>query len=308
MTPSRVIWLDGELVPWEDAKVHVLSHALHYGSGVFEGIRAYPTDRGPAIFRLQEHMDRLVRGCRAYGIPLDYTADQLVEIAESVVRENDLRDGCYIRPLVFLGLGSIGLNPAGAATHVMVAAWEWGAYLGEEGVKHGIRGRFSSWRRINHASLIPSAKGTGGYLNSILAKAEAVAAGYEEALMLNSEGFLAEGSGENVFVINDGVVTTPPVSDGCLNGITRDSAITLLRSGGVEVRESSLTRASLYYADEVFLVGTAAEVTPLREIDDRPIGDGKPGPITKMVQEAYGDLVRGRIPEYDHWLSYVEVD
>ena len=261
-----------------------------------------------AVFRLTEHMERLVRGCKAYGIPLDYTVEELVDITISVVRENELHDGCYVRPLVFLGLGSIGLNPAGAATHVMVAAWEWGAYLGVVGVKHGIRGRVSSWRRINHESLIPSAKGTGGYLNSILAKAEAVAAGYEEALMLNSEGFLAEGSGENVFVINDGVVTTPPVSDGCLNGITRDSAITLLRSGGVEVREASLSRASLYYADEVFLVGTAAEVTPLREVDDRPIGDGKPGPITRMVQDGYADLVRGRIPEYDHWLTYVEAD
>ena len=306
MTPSRVIWLDGELVPWEDAKVHVLSHALHYGSGVFEGIRAYPTERGPAVFRLNEHMERLVRGCKAYGIPLDLTAEELVDITVSVVRENELQDGCYIRPLVFLGLGSIGLNPAGATTHVMVAAWEWGAYLGEEGVKHGIRGRFSSWRRINDESLIPSAKGTGGYLNSILAKAEAVAAGYEEALMLNSEGFLAEGSGENVFVINDGVVTTPPVSDGCLNGITRDTAITLLRADGVEVRETSLTRASLYYADEVFLVGTAAEVTPLREVDDRPVGTGKPGPITQSVQTAYADLVHGRLPEYDRWLTYVE--
>ncbi|MEX1287381.1 MAG: branched-chain amino acid transaminase [Acidimicrobiia bacterium] len=306
MTPSRVIWLDGEFVPWEDAKVHVLSHALHYGSGVFEGIRAYPTDRGPAIFRLQEHMARLVRGCRAYGIPLELTADELIDIAVSVVAENGLDDGCYIRPLVFLGLGSIGLNPAGASTHVMVAAWEWGAYLGEDGVRNGIRGRFSSWRRIDQASLIPSAKGTGAYLNSILAKSEAVAAGYDEALMLNTQGFIAEGSGENVFVITDGAVATPPTSDGCLNGITRNTAITLLEAADIEVREQSLTRASLYYADEVFLVGTAAEVTPLREVDDRPIGTGEPGPITRMVQEAYADVVRGKVARYDHWLTYVK--
>lgn len=306
MTPSRVIWLDGEFVPWEEAKVHVLSHALHYGSGVFEGIRAYPTDRGPAVFRLPEHMARLVRGCKAYGIPLDHTAEELVDIAVSVVRENDLDQGCYIRPLAFLGLGSIGLNPAGAATHLMMAAWEWGAYLGEDGIRNGIRGRFSSWRRIDQASLIPSAKGTGAYLNSILAKSEAVKAGYDEAIMLNAQGFISEGSGENVFAITDGVVTTPPTSDGCLNGITRASAITILEAEGVEVREQSLTRASLYYADEVFLVGTAAEVTPLREVDDRPIGTGKPGPITKMVQERYSDAVRGRLPEYDHWLTYVK--
>lgn len=305
MTPSSVIWLDGEFVPWDEAKVHVLSHALHYGSGVFEGIRAYATDRGPAVFRLPEHMARLVRGCAAYGLPLDRTADELAEVACAVIRENDLPEG-YIRPLVFLGLGSIGLNPAGATTHVMVAAWEWGTYLGEEGVRNGIRARVASWRRIDHGSLIPSAKGTGGYLNSILAKTEAVKAGYDEAILLNTQGFVAEGSGENVFVITDGVVRTPPTADGCLNGITRDTAITLLRSDDVEIREESLTRASLYGADEAFLVGTAAEVTPLRELDDRPIGSGEPGPITRMVQEAYADLVRGRIAEYDHWLTYVK--
>lgn len=304
MQPSNVIWLDGELVPWEEAKVHVLSHALHYGSGVFEGIRAYATDNGPAVFRLREHMDRLVRGCKAYGIALEHTSDDLSEIALEVMRANDL-PAAYIRPLVFLGLGSIGLNPAGAKVHVMVAAWEWGAYLGEDGIANGIRGRFSSWRRIDQASLIPSAKGTGAYLNSILAKSEAVASGYDEAIMLNREGFISEGSGENVFVVNDGTVHTPPIADGCLEGITRDSVIHLLRDADIEVKERSLTRASLYYADEVFLCGTAAEVTPLREIDDRPIGDGKPGPVTRMVQEAFADLVRGRIDRYAHWLTHV---
>ena len=304
MEPSRVIWLDGDLVPWAEAKVHVLSHALHYGSGVFEGIRAYATDRGPAVFRLDDHMDRLVRGAKAYGIPLGLRADELSAIAVEVVRENDLPEA-YIRPLVFLGLGSIGLNPAGAGTHVMVAAWQWGAYLGEAGIRDGIRARFSSWRRIDQSSLIPSAKGTGAYLNSILAKSEAVQAGYDEAIMLNAAGYVSEGSGENIFVIKGGVVTTPPASDGCLEGITRHTAITLLRSNDVEVREQSLTRAALYYADEVFMVGTAAEVTPLREVDDRPVGDGRPGPITRLVQEGYADLVRGRMPEFDHWLTYV---
>jgi branched-chain amino acid aminotransferase len=208
--------------------------------------------------------------------------------------------------MFFYGAEGMGLRADNLRVHAIVAAWEWGAYLGEDGVRNGIRGRFSSWRRIDQASLIPSAKGTGAYLNSILAKSEAVKAGYDEAIMLNTQGYISEGSGENVFVINDGAVTTPPVSDGCLNGITRDTAITLLRSGGVEVKEQSLSRAALYYADEVFLVGTAAEVTPLREVDDRPIGVGKPGPITRMVQEAYADVVRGKVPEYDHWLTYVK--
>ncbi len=304
MEASKVIWLDGEFVPWADAKIHVLSHALHYGTGVFEGIRAYATDDGPAIFRLDEHMARLVRGCKAYGIPLELTAEELASAAVEVMRQNALPEA-YIRPLIFLGMGSIGLNPAGAKVHAMIAAWTWGAYLGDEGVKNGIRGRFSSWRRIDQASLIPSAKGTGAYLNSILAKTEAVAAGYEEAIMLNRDGYISEGSGENVFVVNDGVVHTPPISDGCLEGITRDSVIHLLRDANVAVKEHSLTRASLYYADEVFLCGTAAEVTPLREVDDRPIGTGKPGPITKMVQAAFADLVRGRIERYEHWLARV---
>ncbi len=304
MEASKVIWFDGEFVPWEDAKVHVLSHALHYGTGVFEGIRAYATDDGPAIFRLKEHMDRLVRGCKAYGLPLQLTAEDLSAAAVEVMRRNGLPEA-YIRPLVFLGLGSIGLNPAGAQVHTMIASWTWGTYLGDDGVKNGIRGRFSSWRRIDQSSLIPSAKGSGAYLNSILAKTEAVAAGYEEAIMLNRDGYISEGSGENVFVVNDGVVHTPPISDGCLEGITRDSVIHLLRDANVTVREHSLTRASLYYADEVFLCGTAAEVTPLREVDDRPIGTGKPGPITKLVQEAFADLVRGRNQRYEHWLTRV---
>ncbi len=304
MEPSRFIWLDGELVPWDEAKVHVLSHALHYGSGVFEGIRAYATDRGPAVFRLQEHMERMVRGAKAYGIPLDVTADDLCAIAVEVMAANELPEA-YLRPLAFLGLGSIGLNPAGAETHLMVAAWQWGAYLGEDGIRNGIRGATSSWRRIDHNSLIPSAKGTGAYLNSILAKREAVQAGYDEAILLNTAGYISEGSGENIFVIKDGVVSTPPTSDGCLEGITRDTVVTLLRAENVEVRERSLTRASLYYADEVFVVGTAAEVTPLREVDDRPVGDGRPGPITRLVQEAYADVVRGKVAEYDHWLTWV---
>lgn len=304
MEASRVIWMDGELVPWEDATVHVLSHALHYGSGVFEGIRAYATDSGPAIFRHREHMQRLVNSAKAYGFPLELSVDELMAAAREVITANELPAG-YIRPLVFLGLGSIGLNPAGAKVHTMMAAWTWGAYLGEEGITHGIRGRVSSWRRIGPESLIPAAKGTGGYLNSILAKSEAVKAGYEEAIMLNAAGFVSEGSGENIFLVKDGKVTTPPVSDGCLGGITRDSVMRILRDNGHELVEASITRSDLYYADEILMCGTAAEVTPLREVDDRPVGNGKPGPVTKQVQSIFAEAVSGKLSEYEHWLDRV---
>ena len=304
MEASQYIWMDGELVPWDDAKVHVLSHALHYGSGAFEGIRAYATDSGPAIFRHREHMARLLMTAKAYGLPLEIDVDRLMKAAKETMTANELPEG-YIRPLVFLGLGSIGLNPAGAETHVMVAAWKWGAYLGEDGVANGIRVSVSSWRRIDAASLIPAAKGTGGYLNSILAKTEAVRAGYDEAILLNSAGLVSEGSGENVFLVRDGVVTTPPVSDGCLGGITRDSVIQILRDNGHELVERSVSRSDLYFADEMFLCGTAAEVTPVKEVDDRPVGSGRPGPITQQVQSVYADAVRGRIEAYEHWLDRI---
>lgn len=304
MEKSTYIWMDGDLVPWDEANVHVLTHALHYGSGVFEGIRAYETPDGPAIFRHEEHMRRLIQSANAYGIPLELTLDELLEAGRTVISANDLPEG-YIRPLVFLGLGSIGLNPAGAAVHTMIAAWKWGAYLGEEGVQNGIRVRVSSWRRIDAASLIPSAKGTGGYLNSILAKTEAVKAGYDEAIMLNMSGYVSEGSGENIFVVRDGVVHTPPVSDGCLGGITRDSVMQIMTDQGLEVRKSSLSRADIYAADEVLMCGTAAEVTPIRECDDRTIGDGKPGPVTRGVQDTFAKAVRGQLDQYKHWLDYV---
>ncbi len=304
METSRFIWLDGEMVPWADATVHVLAHGLHYGSGVFEGIRAYETPDGPAIFRHREHMARLVNSARAYGLPIDVTVDELMDAARQVLKVNELAEG-YIRPLVFLGLGSIGLNPHGAAVHTMIAAWKWGTYLGDDGVENGIRVRVSSWRRIDAASLIPSAKGTGGYLNSILAKSEAVRAGYDEAIMLNMAGFVSEGSGENIFIVRDGVVTTPPVSDGCLGGITRDSVMKILTDRGHRLVESSITRSDLYYADEILLCGTAAEVTPVREVDDRPIGTGRPGAITREVQGIFADAVRGKVDAYESWLDRV---
>ncbi len=304
MEKSRYIWMDGEMVPWGDAKIHVLSHALHYGTGVFEGIRAYETPDGPAIFRHQEHMDRLVRSANAYGLPLGLDAAQLMEAAREVMTVNELNEG-YLRPLVFLGLGSIGLNPAGAQVHTMIAAWKWGAYLGEDGVQNGIRVRVSSWRRIDSQSLIPSAKGTGGYLNSILAKNEAVRAGYDEAIMLNMAGYVSEGTGENIFCVRDEVVTTPPLSDGCLGGITRDSVREIIEDLGYEVREESLTRSDIYAADEVLMCGTAAEVTPVRECDDRTIGSGKPGPLTQRVQDTFAKAVRGQLDQYKHWLDYL---
>lgn len=304
MEASHHIWLDGELVAWDEAKIHVLSHGLHYGTGVFEGIRAYETPRGPAVFRHHEHMERLVRSARAYKIPFEMTAEELVKASKEVLAANELNEA-YIRPIVFLGLGSIGLNPAGASVHTAIAAWRWGAYLGEEGMKNGIRVVVSSWRRIDTNALIPDAKGTGAYLNSILARTEAERAGYDEAIMLTSSGFVSEGSGENVFVVRNGTVTTPPVADGILDGITRDSVIQIMRDADVEVVETSVTRSDLYHSDELFLVGTAAEVTPVREVDDRPIGNGRPGPVTQMVQDTYLQAVRGGLSEYDHWLDYV---
>lgn len=296
--------MDGEFVPWEEATVHVLSHGLHYGAGVFEGIRAYETPTGTAVFRLTEHMERLHRSAKAYGIPLRYGVDELVQASRKLLVDNELEAG-YLRPLAFYGLGSIGLNPAGAEVRVIIAAWRWGAYLGEEGLKNGIRTRVSSWRRIDQATLNTNAKGTGGYLNSILAKQEAVRDSYDEAILLNNQGYVSEGSGENIFVVKDGVVTTPPVSAGILEGITRDSVMTMLRDDGHHVQEANLIRSDLYYADEIFFTGSAAEVTPVREVDDRAVGDGHPGPVTRTAQDLFQKAVTGRLEPYRHWLDYV---
>lgn len=303
MKPSKLIWMDGDLVPWDEARVHVLSHALHYGTGVFEGIRAYPTAKGPAVFRLTEHMERLQTSAKAYGIPLNASTEGLVKIAKEVISANELQEG-YIRPLAHLGLGSIGLDPTRAETHLVVAAWEWGAYLGEEGLRNGITTRVSSWRRIDNASLIPNAKGTGGYLNAVVAKAEAIRAGADEAIMLNAAGAVVEGSGENLFLVCGGEVLTPPISDGILDGITRRTVMRLLEDAGHRVVERSLARSDLYQADEAFFCGTAAEVTPIREIDDRPVGEGEPGAVTRMAQDLYARTVRGEIDEYLDWLEW----
>jgi branched-chain amino acid aminotransferase len=304
MQPTTYIWMDGKLVDWDDATIHVLSHSLHYGTGAFEGIRAYETDRGPAVFRLREHMERLARSCKALGIPIEWTVDEVVVATKQVFVANGLTSG-YIRPLVFYGTGSMGLNPTGAFVHTMIATWEWGAYLGEDGITNGIRVKVSSWRRIGQDSMMPNAKLTGGYVNSVLAKQEALRGGYDEAVMLNRDGFVAEGSGENLFIVRDGVVVTPPLSAGVLEGLTREAVTTLLRDDGYEILERDLSRTDLYYADEMFFTGTAAEVTPIREVDDRAVGDGRPGPVTKRAQELFMETVTGRNERHGDWLDYV---
>lgn len=304
MEPASHIWNDGEFVSWDDATVHFLSHALQYGTGVFEGIRAYNTPEGPAVFRLHEHMVRLEASARAYGIPMKWTAKQLDEACLELLRVTGL-ESAYIRPQVFYGLGAIGLDPTTNHVHSMMAAFSFGKYLGEEGIANGITAMVSSWRRISHQSLIPTAKGSGGYLNSILAKQESMSAGYDDAIMLNEHGAVSEGSGMNLFIVSSGVVRTPPVSAGILEGITRNSIIDLLRSEGVDVIETDLARGSLYSADEVFLTGTAAEVTPIRSIDGRQVGPGKPGPITRKAQDLFAAVVAGKLDDFRHWLEFV---
>lgn len=299
---TEKIWMDGTLVPWDEAKIHVLTHSLHYGSGVFEGIRAYETKRGPAVFRLTDHIARLYRSAKIYTIEIPYTPEELIEATKETVRASGL-PACYIRPLVYLGYGEMGLNPLLSPVNVSIAVWPWGAYLGDEGVTHGVRMKISSWRRHDPNIIPPAAKGTGQYINSQLAKVEAIKAGYDEAILLNPQGFVAEASGENVFIVRDGEMITPPLAAGALIGITRDSVIKIARDLGIGVHEAELVRTDLYTADEVFVCGTAAEITPVREIDDRVIGD--PGPLTKKVQEIFHAAVRGDLEQYSSWLEHV---
>jgi branched-chain amino acid aminotransferase len=296
------IWMDGELVPWDEARVHVLTHSLHYGSGVFEGIRAYPTSRGPAVFRLTDHMRRLHQSAYLFLMDMPYSVDELVEATKETVRVNRV-ESCYIRPLAYLGYGEMGLNPLPCQTHVSIAVWPWGAYLGDEGVRNGVRMKVSSWRRIDPNVNPVAAKGTGIYVNSQLAKVEALKAGYDEAIMLNTHGYVAECTGENLFVVRDGVLVTPPLSSGALEGITRSSVMTIARDVGLEVREENLLRSDLYLAHEAFLTGTAAEIVPMRSVDDREIGD--PGEITRRIQEIYYAAVHGQEDRYKDWLEYV---
>jgi branched-chain amino acid aminotransferase len=300
------IWLNGEFVAWEDAKVHVLTHAMHYGTGVFEGIRAYETERGTAIFRHREHLERLEASAKLYYMDLPYSREQIREATHELIARNGFAS-CYVRPLVWRGYGPMGLNPLDNPVEAMVAVWEWGAYLGEEGKRNGVRGRVSSYRRISSDSLIPHAKACGQYLNSVLAKIESLKAGYEEAILLDDKGYVCEGSGENLFVVKDGVISTPPQAAAILDGINRKSCIQIARDRGYEVVERNLVRAELALADEVFLTGTAAELTPLREIDDHTIGDGVPGPVTRDIQAAFDDALHGRSPQYADWLDLVPV-
>jgi len=303
MESTKSIWMDGELIPWAEAKVHVLTHALHYGTGVFDGIRAYKNDDGTAGFRLREHMERLVVSAAAYLMPIEYSVDDLVVAVRDTVTDNEL-ESCYIRPITFYELGTIGLNPAGARLRTSIIAFPWGAYLGEEGLRNGIRVKIASWARISLQSF-PPAKATGPYINSILANQEAVRDGYDEALLLTGDGNVSEGAGENLFLVKDGQVITPPLSDGCLAGITRQSVMTLLTDDGHTVVEKSILPADLFEADELFFTGTAAEVTPVRQVDDQEIGSGKPGPITRRAQELFNDAVGGKLEQYREWLDYI---
>jgi branched-chain amino acid aminotransferase len=300
---SDWIWMNGELVPWDEATVHVLSHGLHYGTGVFEGIRCYETDRGPGVFRLREHLRRLEMSGELYYLRLPYTAEELRQATHEVISRNGLQS-CYIRPLAMRGYGEMGLYAQTAPIDVMIAVWSWGAYLGEEGKRNGVRAKVSSWRRISPASLIPHAKASGQYLNSILAKTESAQAGYDEAILLDERGLVCEGSGENIFLVREGQLVTPGHTASILDGISRKSVIQIAADLGYTVVERDVARAELYLAEEAFLVGTAAELVPVREIDDH--GLGEPGEITRVIQAKFEDALHGRAQEYAEWLDIVE--
>ncbi len=303
MEKSEWIWMNGEFVAWEDAQVHVLSHGLHYGTGVFEGIRCYETDRGPAVFRHLDHLNRLANSAKLYHLPLGYQPEELRTATHELIRRNRL-ESCYIRPLAFRGYGEMGLYAQTAPVDVTIAAWPWGAYLGEEGKRNGIRAKVSSWRRISPAGLIPQAKASGQYLNSILAKTDAAQSGFDEAILLDQDGVVCEGSGENIFVVREGRLVTPGHTAAILDGISRKSVIQIAEDLGYTVVERDLARAELYIAEEVFLCGTAAELVPVREVDGHALP--APGELTKVIQAKFEDALHGRAPEYSEWLDLVE--
>ncbi|WPB56823.1 branched-chain amino acid transaminase [Xylophilus sp. GOD-11R] len=298
------IWMDGQLVDWRDAKIHVLTHTLHYGCGVFEGVRAYDTVDGPAVFRLQEHTERLFNSAKILRMKLPFSQEQINEAQCAVVRENDLKSG-YIRPLAWIGSEKLGVSPRGNTVHVMAAAWSWGAYLGDEGMARGIRVKTSSYTRHHVNITMTQAKAVSNYSNSILANMEALDDGYDEALLLDASGFVSEGAGENVFIVKKGVIYTPDLSAGALNGITRNTIMHIAADLGIEIVQKRITRDEVYIADEAFFTGTAAEVTPIRELDRVEIGAGSRGPVTEKVQKAFFDIVNGRNPKYAHWLTKV---
>ncbi|ROR18140.1 branched chain amino acid aminotransferase [Comamonas sp. BIGb0124] len=298
------IWFDGQLVDWRDAKIHVLTHTLHYGAGVFEGVRAYDGQDGTAIFRLQDHTERLLNSAKILRMKVPYTAEQINQAHQDVLRANGLKSA-YMRPLVWIGSEKLGVSPKGNTVHAIVAAWHWGAYLGEDGLKRGIRVKTSSYSRHHVNITMTQAKAVSNYTNSILANMEATDDGYDEALLLDSSGFVSEGSGENIFIVKNGVIYTPDLSAGALNGITRNTILHIARDLGIEVVQKRITRDEVYIADEAFFTGTAAEVTPIRELDRLEIGSGSRGPITEKVQQAFFDIVNGRNPAYAHWLTKI---
>jgi branched-chain amino acid aminotransferase len=295
------IWMDGELVDWDQAQVHILTPTLHYGWGVFEGIRAYETERGPAIFQHRAHMERLHRSARILQMEVPYSVDELMEATRELIRVNDV-PSCYIRPLVYLGYGEMGLNPLPSKVSVSIAVWPWGTYLGDEGLRNGVKAKTSTWTRIGTNMIPTGTKACGVYINSSLAKVEALKAGYDEAVLLNEHGQVAEGSGENIFIVRDGTLLTPPLSAGVLRGITRDTIIQWAADLDIPFAESIILRQDLYLAEEAFYTGTAAEVVPIRSVDDREIG--APGPITKQLQDLFFDVVKGKESRYDHMLDY----
>jgi branched-chain amino acid aminotransferase len=295
------IWMNGELLDWADARIHVGSHGLHYGTGVFEGIRCYETAKGPAVFRLTDHLQRLHNSARLLHMDIPYSVEELRTAHFELIGVNGL-PACYLRPIAFFGYGELRVGAMGNPVDVAIISWPWGAYLGDEGLKHGIRCKISSWKRIGPNVIPHAAKATGVYLNSVLATTEAVRAGYDEAIMLTDDGYIADGPGENVFVVKDGVISTPPLATSILPGITRDTIIQMAQDLGYEVKEQNLIRSDLTLADEVFMTGTAAEVTPIREVDDIEIV--APGPVTQEIQAAYLDTVRGRSERWAHWLEY----
>ena len=302
ITPTEKVWMNGQLVDWADAKIHILTHTLHYGTGVFEGMRAYETKNGPAIFRLTDHIQRLHQSAKILLMPLPYSVDELVQACKDTVRSTGLAS-CYVRPIAYYGFGEMGVSTLNCTVDVAIACWPWGAYLGEEALLRGARMKVSSWTRHDHNTMPPAAKTTGNYVNSSLAKVEALQSGYDEAIMLNPQGFVSECTGENLFVARQGKLITPPLAAGALEGITQSSVTTIGHDLGFDIRADFLARSDLYIAEEIFLCGTAAEVTPVNSVDDRPVPC--PGPMTKAVMEEYGKAVRGQVDRYKDWVEHV---
>ena len=304
VTPTSKIWMNGEFVDWDDARIHVLNPTLHYGWGVFEGIRAYSTAKGSAVFRLTDHIARLYRSAKIYLMEPSFTQEELVQAVKDTIAINEI-EACYIRPLVYLGYGEMGLNPLPSKVEVMIAVWPWGSYLGEDAEQNGCRAVISTWRRNDNNIIPPAAKASGQYLNSSLAKVAAVKAGYDEAILTSPNGHIADGSGENVFIVSGRKVITPPLTDGPLGGITRASIMQIAADQGYEVREQHIVRTDLYLADEAFFTGTAAEIVPIVEVDDRKVGTGRPGPITRELLEIFHQATRGELDRYKDWNEYV---